>query len=59
MATVTYSEELGCLGQVLQRLQASIIHCKHLEVDKFFEELLVILSQMGDLQLIQNEVAEL
>jgi len=54
--SATYSSKTRCIGKVAERLDACVVHGECLEVLELLEELLVVLAQLGDLQLVEDQV---
>ncbi len=54
-----YPLEVGGLWQIGKGLDAGVVHCQELEGCELLQEGLVFLCQTADLQLVQDQVAEL
>lgn len=54
-----YLSEEGSVGEVGKGLDAGAVHGEGLQVGEFLEELLVFLAEVGNLELIKDQVGEL
>lgn len=59
MADFTYPSQLRSVRQVLQRLEAGVVHGEGLEVNELLEEGLVLGAELANFGLIEDELAEL